>query len=531
EPEEPEDATDQEPDVDSGDAVTVQPVDPARTTPEAEPEPEAPEDGAMTGLASMLGLEIGSLSVEGETYSKVVVQPVFQFGELRAGLYLPIIYSGNLFDPHDWYRPDGNNEWSFGSDQDWANEPLVALGDLAGDLALKIKFLEWGEPRDPFFLKVGNLNTLQLGHGLLMRNYANDTEFPAIRRIGFNVGIDFGGFGFEALTNDLADPEIFGARLYARPIASFPLAIGVSGVADIAPASDLPMTTEGETIVFASERMADPIFLNFALDLDFPIVESDPFSLVLFGDVGGFLPYLRNGILDLEQGFQTQALFYETGGKTELRNYGIATGVFGNALILDYRLEFQNYHGIFEPAFYDANYDRTRGRQVTETLAYLLNPEYPDFQNQTLGVYGEAGFDLAGILRFEAGYLWPWTTDPSTEEIVVGDEDFFQASLVLQEGLLPLGISAGISYERTFFAPTLLEREGFDGFELLDENTVLKGEVVYPVAPIMDLVASVTTTVVRDADGNIVYTERDGYLRPTYGPVVSIQTRIGTQGF
>lgn len=525
----PEEADPQEAEVESGDAIVVEPQEPADEAAE-EDAGEGPVDQFMANLTQALGLEIGSISLDGTTYSKLIAQPTFQIGKLRAGLYLPIIYSGNLFDSADWYRPKGNNEWSFGTDQDWSNEPFVAIADLAGDLALKIKFVEWGDLRDPFFLKVGNLNTLTLGHGLLMRNYANDIEFPAVRRIGFNIGMDFGGAGFELLTNDLADPEIFGTRLYARPVPSIPLAIGVSGVADIAPARDLPETDAEGATVFGTERSADPVFLNLALDLDLPIVERDAFSLVLFGDVGGLLPYLRNSAGGLDEGFQFDALTHDVAGTTELRNYGIATGLFGNASILDYRLEFQNYHGIFEPAFYDASYDRVRGEKVRQTIAYLQNPDAPKYRNETLGVYGEAGFTIAELVRLQAGYLWPWTREPDTQAIVVGDNDYLLAGFQIREGLLPLDISLGLTYERTYFAPTLMKRDGFEGARLFDENTVLKGEVIYPVAPIMDIVASVTTTVLRDDQGNIVYETRNGQLLPRFGPVISIETRIGGGG-
>jgi hypothetical protein len=363
-----------------------------------------------------------------------------------------------------------------------------------------------------------------------MRNYANDTDFPAIRRIGFNLGYDFGRFGFEALTNDLAAPEIFGTRLYARPFGGFPLAIGLSGVADIAPASVLPVEDDNDNTVFVTERTVDPIFLNVGLDLDLPIIERDALALVVFGDVGGLLPYLRESGGGLDAGFQTQALTYDTGSGTEFRNYGIAAGIFGNIAIMDYRLEFQNYHGIFQPAFYDANYDRMRGEKVRETVAYLQDPSAAAFQNETMGVYGEAGFTIAELVTLEAGYLWPWSRNPTTNTIEMGDNDYLRAGLSIREGLLPLDISAGISYERTFFIPTLLGEAGFESAALFDENTVLKGEIVYPVAPIMDIVASVTTTILRNADGTIIYEDRGGELRPKYGPVISIETRIGGIG-
>ncbi len=511
--------------------VTVTPP-----APTAEPDPgiepgEGPVDQFMASLAETLGLEIGTISLEGVTYSKLIVQPTFQIGRLRAGLYLPVIYSGNLFDMDDWYRPRGNNEWSFGTDQDWNEEPLVALSDLFADLALKIRFIEWGSMRDPFFFKVGNLSTLQLGHGLLMRNYANDTDFPAVRRIGFNLGIDFGRAGFEVIANDLANPEIFGTRLYARPFARLPLAVGVSGVTDIGPARELPAVDTDGNAVFDVERTADPLFLNVALDLDLPVIERDALALILFADAGGLLPYLRSPAGGLEAGMQTQALLHETANGTGLRNYGIAAGVLGNITVLDYRLEYQQTHGIFQPGFYGPNYDRIRGERVRETIAYLQNPDAPQYQNETVGIYGEAGFTIANLFRFQAGYRWPWTRDPDTNEIVIGTDDYLGATLGLRPGLLPLGISGAVTYERRYFAPTLTGRSGFENARLFDENTVLQGEIAYPVAPIMDVVATITTTPVRDSAGRIVYEERAGELRPRFGPVISIETRIGGARF
>jgi hypothetical protein len=519
--------------VESAEPVVVSPQ-PAANEQQIADEP-GPVDNAvsnfMTGLTEILGLEIGSLTLEGTTYSKVIAQPTFQLGDLRAGLYLPVVYSGNLFDPSEWYRPQGNNEWSFGSDQDWETDPLAGITDLVGDLVLKIRFIEWGDQRDDFFFKVGNLNTLTLGHGLLMRNYANDTDFPAIRRVGFNIGIDFGGGGFELLTNDLTAPEIIGARIYARPVPNLPFAIGLSGVTDISPTGDLPATDENDVPVFALERSLDPLFLNLALDIDVPIIETDPLSVIAYGDVGGLLLYLRNGGGGLTSGFQWQALLDDSSGGTELRNYGIASGVMGNVTLLDYRVEFQLFNGLFEPAFYNGEYDRTRGEKVRQTVAYLQNPGADEYQSSTVGIYGEAGFSIFDAIRLDAGYRWPWSTDPNTGEIIIGDNDYLLASLMIEEGLLPLDITAGISYERTYFAPTLFGSAGFEGAQLFDEYTVLKGQVVYPVAPIMDIVGTVTTAVLRDGSGNIIYETRNGELRPKYGPVISIETRLGGAGF
>ena len=254
--------------------------------------------------------------------------------------------------------------------------------------------------------------------------------------------------------------------------------------------------------------------LNLALDLDYPIVQGDIATLIAYGDVGAMVPYLRNASGGLDAGMQFDVLTGES--TTDFRNYGIAAGVTGNITLLDYRLEFQNFHGVFEPAFYDSNYDRIRGERAREVIAYLQNPTAPEYEHQTIGVYGEAGINIADLVRIDAGYMWPWTRDPDTDEIVTGDDDELLISLWIQDGLLPYGITAGASYQRSHFIPTLLGDEGFESATLFDENTVLTGQIVYPISPLMSIVGSISTQILRDENGDIQYEERGGTLRPWY---------------
>ncbi|RKX85415.1 MAG: hypothetical protein DRP58_05870, partial [Spirochaetes bacterium] len=128
-------------------------------------EEEIAESALMKALSDMLGLEIGTVTIEGTTYSKAIIQPTFNLGKLKLSLYLPVVYKTDLFDPGDWYHPAGNNEYSFGTDKVGYKD--IAL-DALSDLFLKIRYIEWGKQRDPFFFKVGNINNVTLGHGILM---------------------------------------------------------------------------------------------------------------------------------------------------------------------------------------------------------------------------------------------------------------------------------------------------------------------------------------------------------------------------
>lgn len=475
-------------------------------------------------LREYMGMEVGSVTIAGETYSRVILQPFFKIGKLKAAFYLPVIYTGDLFNSNDWYHPKGNNEWSFGSDYNWNKRPMAAAGDLLRDLALKIRYIEYGDQRDPFFVKVGNINNMTLGHGSLVRHFANDTDFPAVRRVGLNLGIDAGHAGFEALTADLAEPEIFGGRFYLRPFYPFRLGFGFSAAADIDPAGDLP--EDYASPLGTHPREVDPRFIAVAADIDFPLFEGNLASMIFFVDGAGLLPYLRNefGSSSLGTRGLIHEAFFTTDGGGEFRNYGLMAGVFGNFSVLDYRLEYRQHRGIFRPGFFGPGYDRIRGARSGELLAYLENPSGPDFDATTLGIYGEAGFTLLQHLRFEAGYLWPFELEGG--KVSVTQEDFLEMRLVLDKGLIPISpldrLRLSLYYSRYKFVPTLL-KQGDEDLKLFDANTVFKGELVYPVAPTIDLALTVTTTVGRNADGTIRY-DSDG--QPKWTPSVGIETRI-----
>ena len=202
-------------------------------------------DNLFAALHDILGFEIGSVTINGQTYGKAVLEPTFTVGNLKMALYLPIIYQDNMLDPGDWYHPQGNDEWSFGTDQ--GGDPGRVVADISRDLLLKFKYVEYGRQRDPFFFKLGNLEDITIGHGLIMRDFSNDGDFPVVRRVGVNIGADFGGGGFEAMVNDAVPtivngsvypPDILGGRLYVRPIPGFRGAIGFSAIVDLNPARD-----------------------------------------------------------------------------------------------------------------------------------------------------------------------------------------------------------------------------------------------------------------------------------------------------
>jgi len=451
-------------------------------------------------LGKFFGMEVGTLNIGGTTYSKFVLQPTIDAGKFKMALYLPVIFSTNLFDLDDWYNPPGNNnEWSFGTDQ---TDVRAIVGDVFEDLFLKIKYIKFGELRDPFYFKIGNVDDMTVGHGMIMRDYANDAEFPSVRQIGVNLGLDLTYFGIEAVLDNAARPEIFGGRIFFRPAAKkFPFAIGLTGITDISP--DAGMTL--------SESL-NPAFLNAGFDLDFPFIENDIVSLVMFADIAAMFPYVDDEV--------RWDAFYsgESFSFRNFKNYGFAAGFFGNILVVDWWLEYRYSKGTFQPAFYSTTYDRLRGEYLLDLLAYLDDPSDDSYSGYEMGIYGEAGVDIAGIFRIELGYLWPWNAHGYS------DSDFLHIEFRIMPDVIPVvGIYGSVSYDRTGLVPTLIDKPGFENATLIDERTVIQGELGIPIGGIVDIVGLVTTTVAMDDNGSIRY---DSNGDPLMALSIGLETRI-----
>ncbi|WP_319477524.1 FecR family protein [Marispirochaeta aestuarii] len=454
--------------------------------PAAEPEPEpeisepAEESAFMRYLSEHLGMEIGTVTIDGLTFSKFILQPAFNIGDFKLGLYLPIIYNTDLFDPEDWYKPDDNYEWSFGTDQDNGSD---AARDALKDLVLKIRYIEYGDNRDPFFLKAGNVNNVTLGHGIIMNRFANDTDFPAIRRVGLNTGFNADKWTIESVFNDLAEPEIMGGRIGYRPLGrTLPLGFGISSVTDIAPAADL------------DDKAGDPLFLHTALDTEFPLMERDNFSLVGFADIGTMLPYYREDYTGtfgtVSAGWQSDFIYDDSEDNLleRLQNYGWASGIFGNLSILNYRLEYQYNKGLFAHGFYGPTYERQR-EQFARDLGELI-PLSSSLQEVTRGIYGQAGFELENLLMLEAGYRWAWDDEGFDDTADL----FHLMATVPRIPFIPVSASLGMD--------TVGFVDGIESNSLFDERTALFGELVYSFAPNLQIAAVVTNFVSEDEAGN-----------------------------
>ncbi|MBI9106842.1 MAG: FecR domain-containing protein [Spirochaetales bacterium] len=468
----------------------------------AEPSVPGPFDEFFEGIADMLAFEIGSVTVDGTTYAKAVIQPEFAIGDLQMGLYLPVIYQDNLFDPATWYKPAGNNEWSFGTDQIELGNILL---DIMSDLFLKIKYIQWGDNGDDFYLKFGNLDNMSIGHGILMYNFANNNEFPAIRKVGINTGFNFDYFGLEAVLDDAADPTIFGGRFVYMPFGpDFPLGIGLSAITDINPDSELEDTTV----------LWNTMILNGAIDLGLPIellgmtLFTDLAALTLFDETGWHWDTIYNSA--------------EPDFMTALNNFGVSAGVYGDFFTIDYRLEYRLSKGLFRSSFYNSGYLVNKTEYFNELTTYTAAPGLAAYQDITMGVYGELSANFFDAVTLKGGYLWPWVFDGTAVSFEA--EDNFHIALYLMPDIIPVvGLYGSISYSRDNLVGSIADAvAGTTSFQLFDDNTVFTGELVYPFDDFLDIAMQFATALSRDENGNIIFT--DGVADIYYA--FTIDTRI-----
>jgi hypothetical protein len=463
-----------------------------------------------------LSFDVGALTVGDNTYAKAVLTPSFSIAKLKVGLYLPLIYGTDVFDTGDWYKPKGNNEWSFGTDQE--GEIGAVLRDIAVDLALKIEYVQWAEVNDPFYLRIGSIHNVTLGHGLVMRNYANDIDFPAIRRLGVNIKADFGNAGFETVVNDLTEPEIFGGRFYSRPAApAFPMGIGISSTFDLDPAGELPSDV--------AESIGDPVLTTIGFDLDYPFVKSETSSFTVFADAAGMLPYFRHGgsgaFDGVSEGPSWDSLI--AFGPFAFRNVGTAAGAFGYFGPVNWRLEWRLSKGAFTPAMIDRLYERTRGSFAVSAAEYAHDPTGSDLDKIVMGIYGEIGYTMEKVFSVEMGYLFPFSTSGGFHW---EESDYLHIGAALFKGAIPgFPLGASISYDRYYFMPMLLWGETEDGRQLsvFDENAVFQASLIYGASDNVDIILLMTMTATRDEEGSIEYTDD---LTPKMSTTFSIETHV-----
>jgi len=138
----------------------------------------------------------GSVTINGQLYNQVSFRPEFSTDKIGIGwdIYLYFDEDGNLY----------TENWDFSS----TSASLKTIVD-------KIYYLRYGQPIDDLYFRIGALPDVTLGQGILIKNYANNIDYPQIRRAGFDFRYQLSGFKLQVIHSDLKEinkPGLIGFR-------------------------------------------------------------------------------------------------------------------------------------------------------------------------------------------------------------------------------------------------------------------------------------------------------------------------------
>ena len=154
----------------------------------------------------------GAVTIDGKIYNQIALRPV-----------VPIWKFGIALDLVFYIDADGNlrkDEWDF-SDGAAIKNTLID----------KIYYIRYGKKSDPLYFKIGALDYVNLGYGILVNGYTNTSEYPAVRKVGLDMSIKTKRYSVQGFINDFKENAgLFGARISSPMLGGLP--VGVSVVVD-----------------------------------------------------------------------------------------------------------------------------------------------------------------------------------------------------------------------------------------------------------------------------------------------------------
>ena len=399
------------------------------------PDPTPPADPFSMGLG------IGSVTLDDVLYNQIALRPEINIGKIGVGLDL-VVYVDNEGNVR-------NDEW------DIENDPGVLLD--------KILYIKYGKKTETIWGKYGSIEGMTLGYGGLMSNYSNMMEFPTVRRVGLNTGLNIGPIGFELFLANLKDLSrggtVTGMRASYRVSEDIPLTIGINYVSDanmfsalkdkdedsypdvfddFPDSSSIWNDTDGDgipdphvtidTARWDIDADGDNIY-DYGLDGDDSIsLKATPFSLkdnkakttALSFDIG--YPVLNSDLITLDLYLEYNKLNFpgfiskdssfvrKDRSGTGITLPGVRSTLFG---FINFSLEYRMINDFYIPQFFDQAYDLNRVTTLTSNNNTIIKTKDMslfdgridlDGSQSSSGLFGSAGFSLFNLVNFTASY-------------------------------------------------------------------------------------------------------------------------------
>jgi hypothetical protein len=183
------------------------------------------------------------------------------------------------FDYSDWEVPERTEDQST---FDYAVSVFKQYSSF-------VKYAQWGQRYDSFYLRYGKLSGITIGDGALINGFFDTSVSVSEAKPGLDImfdglllGIPFTGFEF--LTNDVFEPTLLAWRIYARPLYTATsqslfseLEMGISYASN--PTSTYTTTAGEDTDIISENRKL------ISIDMGIPILTWDSLKMVFFTDL------------------------------------------------------------------------------------------------------------------------------------------------------------------------------------------------------------------------------------------------------
>ncbi|MCH7613280.1 MAG: hypothetical protein IIB45_07975 [Candidatus Marinimicrobia bacterium] len=149
----------------------------------------------------------GTVTIDGKVWNQVSIRPVTPFWKFNIAWDLAFYFdhNGNVYGEH----------WDFSS-----------LKKAKNTVIDKIYYLSYGRMSDPLYFKIGALDRVDLGYGILVDGYSNTVQYPEVRNIGLDIRSKNKFGSVQGFVNDFKQNiGVAGARFIVPKLLPVPFAL------------------------------------------------------------------------------------------------------------------------------------------------------------------------------------------------------------------------------------------------------------------------------------------------------------------
>ena len=303
----------------------------------------------------------------------------FGFGKIKFGIQAPlrIRLIDNKPKQNSWVR-----------EEDW---------DEPSDWTRILRFFQYGEPRDVFYLRLGELVASSIGHGTIIHRYYNTLELDHYHT-GLSTKLNLEDGGVEFLTNDVLSWNMVGLRGYIYPFKLLMdnphwllkrLAVGTTFASDFIAPWELTMETDGAG---THPRVDSTNSLDYkarvawfwGLDLELRVVDTKTLYVTPYTDFNVFA------------------------GQGVGWHLGVLNGLRWLDSEFELRLEYRLVGAGYAPSYFNTLYDLERLQFLPLASGGQALTKYRYYEEADLdlihGFYGELYMNILGLVGIGGSY-------------------------------------------------------------------------------------------------------------------------------